>query len=196
MALLLGPIFFALSRSNVTRDENLSKQSMAFINLYTLGVHLKVAQTQLPVSLSLQIFVAFLWVYVIIVLEAYSAKLVSFLTVERIPEGINTIEDLYHASIPIYGNTRWYYDSFALAKNEYIKKLTERYSILRDFEDSYIHLMTGQAAYIASANNLMYTISLYAKNGNPTLRLLKVVTGHTWATSSTNLYSLTLVTGL
>ena len=64
-----------------------------------------------------QIFVAFLWVYVIIVLEAYSAKLVSFLTVKRIPEGINTIEELYYSSLPIYGNTRYYIDSLELAQN-------------------------------------------------------------------------------
>lgn len=64
-----------------------------------------------------QIFVAFLWVYVIIVLEAYSAKLVFFLTVKRIPEGINTIEELYYSSLPIYGNTRYYIDSLELAQN-------------------------------------------------------------------------------
>ncbi|XP_063847767.1 probable glutamate receptor [Scylla paramamosain] len=173
MAFLLGPIFFALSRPRITRDEKLTQQSMAFINLYTFGVHLRVAQTQIPVSLSLQIFVAFLWVYVIIVLEAYSAKLVSFLTVERIPEGINTIEELYYSSFPIYGNTRYYIDSLELAQNIHARKLAERYIILREFDDAYKYLMGGHGAYIASANNLIYMISLYSKNGNPTLRLMK-----------------------
>ena len=68
-----------------------------------------------------QIFVGFLWVYVIIVLEAYCAKLVSFLTVERIPEGPNTLEDLYRSSISIYGNSPFYLDSLSLAQNVYAR---------------------------------------------------------------------------
>ncbi|MPC59574.1 hypothetical protein E2C01_053598 [Portunus trituberculatus] len=123
-----------------------------------------------------QIFVGFLWVYVIIVLEAYSAKLVAFLTVERFPEGINTLEELYHSSLPVYGQTPWWVDSLTAAKNVYARKLVSQYSTLTDFEDIYKHLDSGKGVYIASSNNLIYTISLLSKNGNPTMRIMRVVT--------------------
>ncbi|XP_063847660.1 uncharacterized protein LOC135092848 [Scylla paramamosain] len=115
----------------------------------------------------------FLWVYVIIVLEAYSAKLVAFLTVKRFPEGINTLEELYHSSLPVYGQTPWWVDSLTAAKNVYARKLVSQYSTLTDFGDIYKHLVSGQGVYIASSNNLIYTISLFANNGNPTMRMMK-----------------------
>ncbi|KAK8397144.1 hypothetical protein O3P69_004679 [Scylla paramamosain] len=79
---------------------------MAFVSLYTFGVHLKVAQTQIPVSLSLQ-------------------------------------------------------------------KLADHYYTIKDFDVAYKNIMNGQGAYMASSNNLIYMMSLYSKNGIPTMRLLK-----------------------
>ena len=54
------------------------------------------------------------------------------------------------------------------------QKLSAQYSTVKDFEVVYKYLISGQGAYIAATNNLIYTISLYSKNGNPTLRLMKV----------------------
>lgn len=52
--------------------------------------------------------------------------------------------------------------------------LLARYTIYPDFETVYKYLLSGKGAYIASSNNLIYIISLYSKNGNPTLRMMKV----------------------
>ncbi|XP_045130760.1 uncharacterized protein LOC123515921 isoform X1 [Portunus trituberculatus] len=53
------------------------------------------------------------------------------------------------------------------------QKLAAQYSVMMDFEEVYKHLVAGQGAYMASRNNLIYTISLYSKSGIPTLRLMK-----------------------
>ncbi|KAK8397140.1 hypothetical protein O3P69_004675 [Scylla paramamosain] len=52
-------------------------------------------------------------------------------------------------------------------------KLAAQYSVMMDFEEVYKHLIAGRGAYMASRNNLIYTISLYSKSGIPTLRLMK-----------------------
>ena len=57
----------------------------------------------------------------IIVTEAYSANLTAFLTVERIPEGINTLKDLYQSSLPIYAQGPFFGNNLAAAKNDYAR---------------------------------------------------------------------------
>ncbi|KAG0715188.1 Ionotropic receptor 93a [Chionoecetes opilio] len=104
-ALLALLLLYALSWILVTSDETLSGRSLSFISFYILGIHLKNSRPQLPVRASLRIFVIFLWVYVMIVMEAYSAKLMAFLAVERSPAGMNTLEETVPILTPIYGQS-------------------------------------------------------------------------------------------
>ncbi|KAG0713039.1 Glutamate receptor [Chionoecetes opilio] len=174
-ALLALLLLYALSWILVTSDETLSGRSLSFISFYILGIHLKNSRPQLPVRASLRIFVIFLWVYVMIVMEAYSAKLMAFLAVERSPAGMNTLEELYRSSLPIYGQSPFWAERLAAARNVYARRLTAQYTTLTEYDSIFIYkyLLSGQGAYIASTSNLKYTISLFSMNGHPTLRIMK-----------------------
>lgn len=66
-------------------------------------------------------FVVFLWVYVIIVTVGYSANLTAFLTVERIPEGITSLKELFESRLYIYNTLPYFGTTMAVAKNRYVK---------------------------------------------------------------------------
>ena len=68
-----------------------------------------------------QVFVMFLWVYVIIVTVAYSANLTAFLTVERVPEGITSLKQLFESHLRINELDTFYLTNMAQAKNKYLK---------------------------------------------------------------------------
>lgn len=66
----------------------------------------------------------FLWVYVIIVTVAYSANLTAFLTVERVPEGIRSLQQLYHSQLLVYGIGPFFRNNMDEAKNEFVKVIS------------------------------------------------------------------------
>ncbi|XP_063874182.1 ionotropic receptor 21a-like [Scylla paramamosain] len=174
VALLVGPVLYVLSQPQVTSGEKLAGRSFAFSTLYTFAVHLRNSRPLLPLRTSLQVFVAFLWVYVIIVTEAYSANLTAFLTVERVPEGINTLKELYQSSFTVYAQGPFFGNNLAAAKNEHARGLSDRFIPLPDLESILEHVVSGEGVYIASINNLIYTISLHTTpQGSPTLRVIK-----------------------
>ncbi|KAK8389387.1 hypothetical protein O3P69_008852 [Scylla paramamosain] len=128
VALLVGPVLYVLSQPQVTSGEKLAGRSFAFSTLYTFAVHLRNSRPLLPLRTSLQVFVAFLWVYVIIVTEAYSANLTAFLTVERVPEGINTLKELYQSSFTVYAQGPFFGNNLAAAKNEHARIVSKPYN--------------------------------------------------------------------
>ena len=70
----------------------------------------------------------FLWVHVIIVTVAYSANLTAFLTVERIPEGITSLKQLYDSKLFVYGiGGPFFADNMAESGNEYVRVSNTNY---------------------------------------------------------------------
>lgn len=68
-----------------------------------------------------QVLVAFLWIYGIIVTVAYSANLTAFLTVERVPEGITSLKQLFESGLNVYAVSPFFVNTMKEAKNEYVK---------------------------------------------------------------------------
>ncbi|XP_063874181.1 ionotropic receptor 93a-like [Scylla paramamosain] len=170
---LMGPIFYCLASFSTTRKESLAEHSLVFTSLYTIGVTLRVSRPFLPNHPSLQVFLVFLWLYVIIVTVAYCANLTAFLTVERVPEGITSLQELYNSPLLVYGQGPFFGDNMAEAKNQYVKGLADRFFAMSNIEEIYKKLISGYGVYISSRNHLVYTGSSYASSvGVPTLRII------------------------
>lgn len=71
--------------------------------LYTVGLHLRVAQPCQPVRPGTQVFVAFLWLYTMILTIAYSTNLTAFLLVKKLPAAIETLKQLAESDLKVAG---------------------------------------------------------------------------------------------
>ncbi|XP_063874183.1 ionotropic receptor 93a-like [Scylla paramamosain] len=174
--LLAGPLLHTLAYSSVSRDgDKLACRSLPYLSLYTLAMHFRVSQTVLPLRTSLQVFVVFLWVHIIIVTVAYSANLTAFLTVERIPEGITSLKQLYDSKLFVYGiGGPFFADNMAESGNEYVRGLVSRFVPMPSSEIIYSHLMRGRGVHIDALNHLSYVKSLYTDSrGFSTLRIIQ-----------------------
>ncbi|KAG7164960.1 Glutamate receptor ionotropic, delta-2-like 14 [Homarus americanus] len=119
---LTGPLLYCLTKLASFRGEKMANSSLAYTSLYTAGMHFRSTQLQVPTSSSLQVLVVFLWLYIIILTTGYSSNLTAFLTVDRTPPGINTIKELYHSSLTVYGLGPFFGNNMAQSKNDHLRE--------------------------------------------------------------------------
>ncbi|KAK8389518.1 hypothetical protein O3P69_008903 [Scylla paramamosain] len=93
----------------------------------------------------MKVFVVFLWVHVIIVTVAYSANLTAFLTVERIPEGITSLKQLYDSKLFVYAiGGPFFADNMAESGNEYVRQMPLSSGVM-GLVEMYLLLLSCQA---------------------------------------------------
>lgn len=104
-----------------TYRQKRSWDNLAYSCLYLLGLHCRVSQPRLPGRTTAQLFVAFMWLYVIIITTGYSSNLTAFLTVQRSPKGVETIRELYESRMPVMGLGEYFKYNMLQSGNPYVQ---------------------------------------------------------------------------
>ncbi|XP_069195417.1 ionotropic receptor 93a-like [Procambarus clarkii] len=172
--LLAGPLLHCLAKLSLNSGERLGQQSLVYASLYTWGMHFRYTLRQEPSTASLQVYVVFLGLYVIVITTGYCSNLTAFLTVERTPPGINTIKQLYSSSLTPLGLGNFFGISMAESKSEYLRGLSSRFVSVRSFEDISPRVVRGEAVMIQTRRYHEYSmIHLTTSWGLPQVRIMK-----------------------
>ncbi|XP_042228916.1 ionotropic receptor 93a-like isoform X1 [Homarus americanus] len=171
---LTGPLLYCLTKLASFRGEKMANSSLAYTSLYTAGMHFRSTQLQVPTSSSLQVLVVFLWLYIIILTTGYSSNLTAFLTVDRTPPGINTIKELYHSSLTVYGLGPFFGNNMAQSMNDHLRDLSRRFEPLWDFGIISSHVIKGDGVMIQTQRYLTFSSAqLTTPRGVPKVRVMQ-----------------------
>ncbi|KAG7173318.1 Ionotropic receptor 93a-like 25, partial [Homarus americanus] len=181
MALLGGLLTTSLFLYLLTRvllDRNLGEldtfKTLPYSGLYVLGMHFRVSQSHTPVRTSTQVFVLFLWLYVIIITTGYSSNLTAFLTVTREPTGMETLRELYISKLPVLSNGNFFKSVMVNTKNFYVQELAKNYRAEYDMDKTHSTVQQGKGVSIQGLAFQEYVIATrYTTHGRPSIRIMK-----------------------
>ncbi|XP_071538858.1 glutamate receptor ionotropic, delta-2-like [Panulirus ornatus] len=169
-----GPVLYCLAKPSVSRSERLARRSIVFTSLYTFGMHFRLSQPLIPSRASLQVFVVFLWLYIIILTTGYSCNLTAFLTVDRKSPGIRTLKELYESQLRVFGLGPFFGNTMAESNNKYVRGLAKQFVSLPEFEDISPRLLRNEGVMIQGHRYLSYsTFLLTPERGAPVARIIQ-----------------------
>ncbi|XP_045619614.2 ionotropic receptor 21a [Procambarus clarkii] len=147
--LFSGPaIFFLVSRSRKFGKELGSLRTLSGSWIYSVGMHLMKSQAHLPLTITTQVFVTFLWLYTTILTIAYCTNLTAFLLVSKPPRAVETIKELYDSDLKVAGMGEFYKDELASASDPYLKRLAKIYEGQTSTDAAYQKVLKGEVVFL------------------------------------------------
>ncbi|XP_042213898.1 glutamate receptor ionotropic, delta-2-like isoform X2 [Homarus americanus] len=175
--LLCSPFLYILAKTTSMRgEEELSNfQSVTYSSLYVFGMHFRQPQGQLPIRINTQIFLAFLWLYAIIITTGYSCNLTAFLTVTRDPPRIETIKELHESKLPVFGLGDYFKLSMLQSVNKHVRGLADKYVAVFDVSTIDRNILHGKGVGIQGYSYMKYVIKkdYTSASGRARMRILK-----------------------
>ncbi|XP_069950352.1 ionotropic receptor 93a-like [Cherax quadricarinatus] len=171
--IVTGPLLYFLAKLTGFSGEKMAAQSLSYTTLYTAGMHFRYSLRVAPSSASLQVFLLFLWFYITIITTGYCSNLTAFLTVDRSPPGINSIKELYHSSLSVFGLGSFFGYSMAESTNEDLRGLSKRFISMRSFEDISHEVLMGKGVMIQTRRYHQFSMTrLTTSLGIPMVRIM------------------------
>ncbi|XP_068202897.1 ionotropic receptor 21a-like [Palaemon carinicauda] len=173
--ILAGPIFYLLVTSSSKLGTEFQYQdSLSYCWYYVFGMHLNEPQHQRQYMTSTQIYIGFLWLYCMLVTIAYSTNLTAFLTVKKIPRGIESIAELPNSGMHVIGVDDYYQKILKSSPDPNLRALADTYEIQYDANELYNDVQSGQAIFIQNRGFMEYTLMLkFTRQGKPSVRIMK-----------------------
>ncbi|KAG7161975.1 Glutamate receptor ionotropic, kainate 2-like 17, partial [Homarus americanus] len=174
--LVAGPVLYLLARASDIwgGGESSDLQEFGYSWLYSFGVHMKVAQDQLPIARSTQVLVTFLWIYTIILTLGYSTNLTAYLIVAKAPTSINTISELRQSGVEVAGLGEFYKYALASAIDQDLQSLTKTYRAHQSVETIFPRVLEGRSVFLQNRAFIEFVrLSRFTRRGESTIRIMK-----------------------
>ncbi|XP_050722808.1 glutamate receptor ionotropic, delta-2-like isoform X2 [Eriocheir sinensis] len=175
--LLAGPLLHAFSGWQGARDSHEGKGDREMLGsswLYTVGLHLRVAQPHQPVRSGTQVFVAFLWLYTMILTIAYSTNLTAFLLVKKLPATIETLKQLAESDLKVAGVGELFMTELQEASDPNVNALAMKFEEQSSKQDAYQKVLAGEAMFVENRGFVEFVARIkYKKGGGSRMRVMK-----------------------
>ncbi|KAK8387406.1 hypothetical protein O3P69_018177 [Scylla paramamosain] len=171
-----GPALWLVANvSNVCGEEVPSFRWLGFSWYYAFGLHFCESQQFLPRMLSTRIFVAFLWMYCIILTIVYSGNLTAFLLVRRPPASIQTIEDLYNSGLEVAALADIIFmSSIKYSNDPYLRGLSKVFRVYANEYEVFPIVLAGKAVFLESRSFGEFHIATQFSHGSESsMRFMK-----------------------
>ncbi|XP_068202884.1 ionotropic receptor 21a-like [Palaemon carinicauda] len=172
--LVIGPVMYYLARASAKLGNEIKKfDSLSYCCYYVFGMHLNEPQDKIPRRIHTQVFIAFLWLYTMLITISYSTNLTAFLTVKKSPSGIETIAELPLSGMHVVGVDSYYQIMLESSPDPNLQAMANTYQIY-DSQELYGKVLSGEAVYINNRGNMEYTIlTKFTQRGSSPLRIMK-----------------------
>ncbi|XP_066983221.1 ionotropic receptor 21a-like [Macrobrachium rosenbergii] len=169
-----GLVLYLLTVANSKLGSNSGSHDSLLYSLYNvLGMHLN-AQHPTQYSTTMRIYIGFLSVYCMLITIAYSTNLTAFLTVEKIPRGIETIAELPDCGMHVIGVDDYFQNILRSSPDPSLRPLADTYEIQYDANKLYSRVQSGRAIFIQNRGFMEYTLMLnFTRKGKSSLRIMK-----------------------
>ncbi|XP_064101712.1 uncharacterized protein LOC135212196 [Macrobrachium nipponense] len=169
-----GIVFYLLIVASSKLFSDFGKhESLSYSFYNVLGMHLN-AQQPTPHTTVTKIYIGFLSVYCMLITIAYSTNLTAFLTVKKIPRGIETIAELPHSGMHVIGVDDYFQNILRSSPDESLHPLADTYEIQYDANKLYSRVQSGRAIFIQNRGFMEYTLMLkFTHKGKSSLRIMK-----------------------
>ncbi|XP_071524373.1 probable glutamate receptor [Panulirus ornatus] len=173
--LVMAPLLLLMARaSRYIGEEATCLQLPGFTWLYSFGLHVREPQATLPRTTPMQVLLAFLLLYTMILTLAYSTNLTAYLIVTKTPASMETIRELRDSALEVAGLGNFYRNALASASDPDLQNLTRQYKGHKSVESIFPRVLEGRAVFLQNRAYIEFiSLARFTKRGVSSMRIMK-----------------------
>ncbi|XP_068204612.1 ionotropic receptor 21a-like [Palaemon carinicauda] len=141
---------------------------------YSLGLHFRHTQYQLPLKDVTKVILLFFWIYTMVLTIFYSTSLMAYMIVNIPPPSIETIEGLYKSGLEVAGLGFFYKNALASASDPHLQSLVKTYKGHSVVDTIFQEVHRGKSVFLQNREYIEFiAASKFTTKGVTSVRIMK-----------------------